>query len=167
MPTPPTVALTYTTVGGPVLFTTYGSRFTWGGLRFPFGLASETEQTITDLDLSGHWYDYSIGFLAADTSLFRFDASFYGVIPPATITYVSYPGPPPGGRFLFTNGTVYPIGIGPFMENDTEAQITGQTVTMTSGSFNITSDSYTRPPTEQSEAPYLGDYISIGKLLKV
>jgi hypothetical protein len=165
MPIPPTVSLTYAVIGGPSLSTAYGSRFTWAALRWAFGIVSETESTIFDIDPSGHWTYYSRGFIAADTSLFRHDPFWFGYTPPATITYVTDPGPP-AGRFLFTNGAAY-TGVGPFMENEVQAQLTGQAVTMTSGSFNITSDSYTAPPAEQTEGPYLGDYISIGKLLKV
>lgn len=53
------------------------------------------------------------------------------------------------------------------MDDDVRAQLTGETVTMTSGSFNITADSYTNPPTFQAVGPNFGDYTSIGKLWKV
>jgi len=166
MPTPPTVTIDYVKVGGPLLMLPLSWAPSWGALRYPFPLSSETETTTIDVSTNGFSTEYDRGFLASDGSLFPFETGWWSGSEPAYIIYGNRPGPPLEGIFLFDNGVSY-TGIGPFMDNDVRAQLTGETVTMTSGSFNITADSYTNPPGLQVEAPNLGDFVSIGKLWKV
>lgn len=158
MPTPPTYTLDYCKVGGE---SATDWRQTWGRLRFPLGFDN------TVVDYGSNDIEYDKGFLAADGSLFRQDYGFYGnfVDPPSRLFYFDSPmSTPPYGDFAFGTFTLPPVGPGPYMDEDDYAQLTGETVTMSGGSFTIGVDSYTNPPMTQTVASGLGTFVSVGKL---
>lgn len=161
MPTPPVIPdPNCSVVGGPAIGTSpwYQS---WGKLRFPLGINGSTVVTA-----GANCVDYSAGFTTADGSLFRHD---YGSEPgfltyPSEFFYADTLGPPPAGFFYMGTYSSLYTGVGPFMDKDDFAQLLGETVTMTSGSFSLGTDAWTSPPGSQSVAASLGSISSIGKL---
>ena len=156
MPQPPVTILTnYASVGGPV---TSNSRFTWGQLRFPLGFDS------TVFTYAPQSATYDIGFTTTDSSLFRHDflGEFSGLFdnPPTRFFYVDTP---PTGEFRITAELSQNFSPN-LIDADDQIELTGQLVTMTSGTFTTTSDFYTNPPAFQTVASSLGTITSIGNL---
>lgn len=162
MPTPPTVFLDYTVVGGP------GSsnwRQTWGKLRFPLG-----NESLTVVSGGMNSAEYNVGFTAADGSLFRHDYGYYGSmdIPPSRFFYISDPigFPPPRNGYFWLSAQTFNtyLGVGPWMDYDDLVQLDGESVTMSGGGFSMNTDVWTNPPASQTVAPDLGSLVSVGKL---
>lgn len=135
---------------------------TWAVLRSPLGLGSPYAGGTVKSDY-GHNVEYDHGFVTTENTLL-----------PIPTVYYSQDNPPP--RFVYedtgttptsTAGMFYMWGLlydGNLLQEWIYDQLNGQTVTMTGGSFSISTDAWTVPPSYQTVSGGLGTVTSIGAL---
>lgn len=151
MPTPPTVTPDYTVIGDTSAYST------WGKMRTPIGKNSPYAGGTTKTE-GPYSADYDFGFTASDGSLFRTSPFFVVTDPPPRFVYDDLGAT--GQFYMWAAG----LTDGNLLTQDDFDQLAGETVTLTGGSFTLSTDAWTTPPGYQTVGGTLGTISTIGKL---
>lgn len=134
---------------------------TWAVCRTPFGNGSPYAGGTVRTDY-GHNVEYDKGFTWTDGRFTKTSPYYNKDNPPPRFVYEDTGSTPTSTAGMFYMwGLLFP---GNLLTADDYAELLGETVTMTSGSFTITADAWTVPPSFQTVSGGLGSITAIGKL---
>jgi hypothetical protein len=153
---PPTLITDYGVVGGA------GSYSTWAKLRTPVGRNVTSTFAVSSVIYNGHSVQYDFGFTAADGSLLKSDVYYFTCYsPPPAFHYDEDPDPDAVLGYFYLFAGIYD---GNRLDKDDMDTMVGQTVTLSGGSFVITTDAWSSTPGAESVNNNLGDISTISAL---